>query len=88
MVGPGNRVPQAMQSQLRAMAKSGLIIPSVASYVQYVVSQSRDPGLLTNMPVFLMRGSRAIIRRHLTVCIDISTTPCRVEIAHCTSMPC
>ncbi|CAO1600026.1 APC5 protein [Xanthoria calcicola] len=36
MQRPGNRVPQAMQSQLRAMAKSGLIIPSVASYVHFL----------------------------------------------------
>ncbi|KAL8659686.1 MAG: hypothetical protein Q9226_000311 [Calogaya cf. arnoldii] len=36
MQRPGNRVPQAMQSQLRAMAKSGLAIPSVASYVHFL----------------------------------------------------
>ncbi|KAL8873489.1 MAG: hypothetical protein Q9198_007015 [Flavoplaca austrocitrina] len=32
----GNRVPQAMRSHLRAMAQSGLIIPSVASYVHFL----------------------------------------------------
>ncbi|KAL8862317.1 MAG: hypothetical protein Q9178_001326 [Gyalolechia marmorata] len=36
MQKPGNRVPQAMQSQLRAMVRSGLTIPSVASYVQFL----------------------------------------------------
>ncbi|KAL8922205.1 MAG: hypothetical protein Q9172_003666 [Xanthocarpia lactea] len=36
MQRPGNRVPQAMQSQLRAMVRSGLTIPSVASYVQFL----------------------------------------------------
>ncbi|KAI4248441.1 MAG: hypothetical protein L6R40_001001 [Gallowayella cf. fulva] len=34
--GPGNRIPHAMQSQLRSMAKSGLRIPSVSSYVQFL----------------------------------------------------
>ncbi|KAL8675261.1 MAG: hypothetical protein Q9168_000382 [Polycauliona sp. 1 TL-2023] len=36
MQRPGNRVPQAMQSQLRAMAESGLNVPSVASYVHFL----------------------------------------------------
>ncbi|KAL8733624.1 MAG: hypothetical protein Q9166_002034 [cf. Caloplaca sp. 2 TL-2023] len=36
MQRPGNRVPHSMQTQLRAMARSGLTIPSISSYVQFL----------------------------------------------------
>lgn len=88
ILGPGNRVPQAMQSQLRAMAQSGLIVPSVVSYVQYVEFHYGQSARLTELPVSLTLGRLEIIHRRSIVCIDISTTPCKAEIAHCTNMPC
>lgn len=85
-VGTGVRLPQEVRVQLRAMIETGVTVPSLSHYVQYLCQMTFISSTKLTFHIgSSMLGELATTLHRLIACIATLITPCTIATVRFTN---